>query len=340
MLLVVVYAYLVFKFFPETPFAAELSEWTYVIIAAFPIFATFIGGLVSYGTTAEDPSLLQEEDDVPPGSNCIKIGQLSRIQPFVLVVFMYTFAQLVNSVAQSLLPLYVVHVVGFELEYFSLLLIVQMAMMVTTVIVVSKISKKFEKRTFFNAGCFVYAMVAVAYFFIPSAGTTQDWARYMIYPIAGFAGIAQALTFTMPNAMMADVTDYAHLKLHDKSEGLMFSVMETSQSIVQAVGAWVVGFVLDLQGYVSGETQSDEVKLLIRCLFCFITLGAMTFCWLLSFGYTLNRKKHRELLAKLGAQHPSSYHDMYVSTPSARPQIPDVAVLTAAEPEPQPGAVL
>ncbi len=240
--------------------------------------------------------LFEEEDDVPAASNCIKLGQLSRIPPFVLVVFMYTFAQLVNSVAQSLLPLYVVHVVGFELEYFSLLLIVQMAMMVTTVIVVSKISKKFEKRTFFNAGCFVYAMVAVAYFFIPSAGTTADWARYMIYPIAGFAGIGQALTFTMPNAMMADVTDYAHLKLHAKSEGLMFSVMETSQSIVQAVAAWVVGYVLDLEGYVSGDTQTEEVKLLIRCLFCFITLGAMVFCWLLSFGYTLNRKKHSELL--------------------------------------------
>lgn len=57
MLLVVVYAYLVFKFFPDTPFAAELSEWTYVIIAGFPIVATFIGSLVSYGTTVEDPSV-------------------------------------------------------------------------------------------------------------------------------------------------------------------------------------------------------------------------------------------------------------------------------------------
>jgi hypothetical protein len=57
MLLVVVYAFLVFKFFPATPFAAELSDWTYVIIAGFPIFATFIGGLVTYGTTAEDPNV-------------------------------------------------------------------------------------------------------------------------------------------------------------------------------------------------------------------------------------------------------------------------------------------
>lgn len=57
MLLVVVYAYLVFKFFPETPFAVQLSDWTYVIIAAFPIVATFIGSFVSYGTTVEDPSV-------------------------------------------------------------------------------------------------------------------------------------------------------------------------------------------------------------------------------------------------------------------------------------------
>src|SRR5687767_5233880 len=141
------------------------------------------------------------EEDARPSSNCRKLGQLSRIPPFVLVVLMYTFAQLVNSVVQSLLPLYVVHVVGFELEYFSLLLIVQMAMMVTTVIVLSRISRKFEKRTFFNVGCFVYAMASVAYFFIPSAGTSADWARYLIYPSAGFVGIAQALTFTMPNAM-------------------------------------------------------------------------------------------------------------------------------------------
>jgi Na+/melibiose symporter-like transporter len=48
-----------------------------------------------------------------------------------------------------------------------------------------------------------------------------------------FSGVGQALTYTLPNAMMSDVTDLALLRTKRKQEGLMFSAMEIVQSLLQ-----------------------------------------------------------------------------------------------------------
>jgi len=77
--------------------------------------------------------------------------------------------------------------------------------------------------------------------------------------------------------MMADVTDMALVKLEERHEGLMFSLMETVQSLLQASTMWVLGLVLDQVGYDSTGSglQSQYVRLVIRYLFCFIPLGSL-----------------------------------------------------------------
>jgi hypothetical protein len=57
--------------------------------------------------------------------------------------------------------------------------------------------------------------------------------RYGVYVMGLFSGIGQALTYTLPNAMMSDVTDLALLRTKKKQEGVMFSTMETVQSFLQ-----------------------------------------------------------------------------------------------------------
>jgi len=66
-------------------------------------------------------------------------------------------------------------------------------------------------------------------------------------PLAGFTN---ALIFTIPNSMMADVTDVALLRSKAKQEGIMFSSMETLQSIIQAAVGFVVFWRLDQIGMV------------------------------------------------------------------------------------------
>ena len=63
---------------------------------------------------------------------------------------------------------------------------------------------------------------------------------------------------------MADVTDLALLKSKAKQEGLMFSVMETSQSIVQAVVGFLINWHLDKLGYVNAGASSLSLPLLTQ----------------------------------------------------------------------------
>jgi len=74
--------------------------------------------------------------------------------------------------------------------------------------------------------------------------------------------------------MMADVTDLALVRLEEQHEGLMFSLMETVQSLLQASTMWILGLVLEDAGYVTdGSAQPEHVRKMIRYLYCFIPLG-------------------------------------------------------------------
>jgi hypothetical protein len=100
--------------------------------------------------------------------------------------------------------------------------------------------------------------------------------------------------------MMSDVTDEALLLMHEKHEGMMFSLMETLQSFLQASTMWVIGLILDRYGYTqTGAQQPYDVRQIIRYMFCFVPLVSFGVVWLLSFLYPITREKHKIILKRI-----------------------------------------
>jgi len=157
-----------------------------------------------------------------------------------------------------------------------------------------------KKKTILNFGCILGIIAYLGFFFVPGSDeTTHTWTRYWIFPLAGLSGVSGAITFTLPGNMMADVTDEAFFRFHSRQEGFMFSMMETIQSVIQAVGGILIGLRLDAVGYAESGEQSDLVKLELRYLFCTIPLAVYLLVWLLGAFYPINRAKHLDILEKI-----------------------------------------
>eukprot|EP01122_Echinamoeba_exundans_P006786 TRINITY_DN1975_c0_g2_i1.p1 TRINITY_DN1975_c0_g2~~TRINITY_DN1975_c0_g2_i1.p1 ORF type:complete len:554 (+),score=103.27 TRINITY_DN1975_c0_g2_i1:557-2218(+) len=292
--------------------AAQVKQFTHQLIAAFPSGSILIFGVFCMIATRKYMSSGDLEEEVPDVDEsgrpthlrfCRILGHLICMRSFVIVCLMYTFVGTAIAVTQSVLPLFILYSIGLPngLQRFTEVTIAITAAMILTIIFVSRVGHRFEKRTLFNFGAILSVLVYAGYYFVPGIDNTDPLVlRYGIYVFGVFSGIGQALAYTLPNAMMSDVTDEALLIMHEKHEGMMFSLMETLQSFLQASTMWVIGLILDRYGYTqTGAQQPYDVRQIIRYMFCFVPLASFGVVWLLSFLYPITREKHKDILKRI-----------------------------------------
>ena len=71
---------------------------------------------------------------------------------------------------------------------------------------------------------------------------------------------------------LADVVDYGEYKLKKRSETIIFSAQTLLTKFTGALGALLVGFVLDLTGYVPNAVQGAETIFVLRLIMCVIPM--------------------------------------------------------------------
>ena len=95
---------------------------------------------------------------------------------------------------------------------------------------------------------------------------------------------------------LADVVDYGEYKLKKRSETIIFSAQTLLTKFTGALGALLVGFVLDLTGYVPNAVQGAETIFVLRLIMCIIP---MIF---IAVSYMIYKKKYiltQEYMAKI-----------------------------------------
>lgn len=71
---------------------------------------------------------------------------------------------------------------------------------------------------------------------------------------------------------LADVVDYGEYKLKKRSETIIFSAQTLLTKFTGALGALLVGFVLDLTGYIPNAVQGAETIFVLRFIMCIIPM--------------------------------------------------------------------
>jgi len=148
------------------------------------------------------------------------------------------------------------------------------------------IANRLGKKTTFILVNASLVVLSVLFFFIPCTPAGYWMMLVAQVLISILTGIMSPLVWSM----YADVSDYAELKFHTASTGLIFSSSSMAQKFGGAIGGaavlWLLsgfGYVTDLEQLKAGVVQPDEALTVLRLLMSFIpavvALSSMCVVW-------------------------------------------------------------
>lgn len=201
-------------------------------------------------------------------------------RPWWLLIGAALSFNLFNTVRGATVVYFFADVIGFDanIYIFSLailfysglfLSIGEIANMVGVALTVP-IAARLGKKTTFMAVNALLAVLSVAFFFVP---VTQSgyWIMLLLQVVISMlTGIMSPLIWSM----YADVSDYAELRHHTASTGLIFSSSSMAQKFGGAIGGAAVLWLLGACGYVA--RTADQASAVIEQ-----PAGAITCLWML-----------------------------------------------------------
>lgn len=161
-----------------------------------------------------------------------------------------------------------------------------------------RVARRRDKRTIFIFGA-AWWIVAQCFFFLGDPA----WPRWTIFALASLAAIGYAVADLMPWSMLGDVIDEDELATGDRREGLYVGFFTFLRKLGGASAVLLVGFVLDLAGYVGGgiprAEQSATALETIRALTCLAPALFLGIAIWLALRYPLSRAAHQRVLDQL-----------------------------------------
>ena len=155
------------------------------------------------------------------------------------------------------------------------------------------VAGRFGKKSTFIGVNVLLAVLSVAFFFVPSTPAGY-WAMLVMQIIISvLTGIMSPLIWSM----YADVSDYAELRYHTASTGLIFSSSSMAQKFGSAIGGWATltllgsfGYITDSAALQAGATQPEGALMCLRSLMSFVPAAVSVLAIVIVYFYPLTTK--------------------------------------------------
>ena len=164
------------------------------------------------------------------------------------------------------------------------------------------IANRLGKKTTFILVNASLVVLSVLFFFIPCTPAGYWMMLVAQVLISILTGIMSPLVWSM----YADVSDYAELKFHTASTGLIFSSSSMAQKFGGAIGGaavlWLLsgfGYVTDLEQLKAGVVQPDEALTVLRLLMSFIPAVVALISMCVVWFYPLTTERIAEINEEL-----------------------------------------
>lgn len=141
-------------------------------------------------------------------------------------------------------------------------------MILVAAVVVPFLTRKFDKKIVYVAGCLIWAIGDILGFFFTTNATTFIFFTTIAYFGNGFAT-------TLNWSMISDCVEYGEWQSGVRSEGLVYSFFTFFRKLSQAVAGFVPGIVLAWVGYIPNQQQTAEAIFGIRGLM-FLYSGSLS----------------------------------------------------------------
>lgn len=195
------------------------------------------------------------------------------------------------TIIQSSLIYFYKYIHGDEGK-FQLALVFLLGSSLLFIVVWVKVSEKIGKKLSYNIGMGIFAGAVLLFFLIGAENLTLSFVCMAI------AGIGLAAQYVMPYSIIPDIVDYDHVKTGERKEGVFYGIWMFASKLGQAFALFLSGKILDIFGYVPGQTQSASSILGIRILagpipLVFFIAGIIVLAF-----YPLTKEKYQEIRDK------------------------------------------
>ena len=190
-----------------------------------------------------------------------RIG-LNRILKMIFTNFPLHFvilALLTTWVANNTKQLTTIYFVKYNLNleaYFSPILLGVILQIMFGAYLVNLIKHRFEKKTLFMIGTFLYVSTDLIIYFI--TGYENFW---LFAFIASFGFIGFGMAGVMAWSMIADTIEYGEWKSGFRAEGLLNAAHVFVFKLSVGVSAWLAGFILETTNYVANAPSQSQLTL-------------------------------------------------------------------------------
>jgi GPH family glycoside/pentoside/hexuronide:cation symporter len=160
----------------------------------------------------------------------------------------------------------------------------------------SAISRRIGKKAVYLIGMVFWIGVQALLFFL------QPDQVILAVVLAVLAGVGVATAYLVPWSMLPDVIELDELRTGQRREGVFYGFMVFLQKLGLALGLFLVGLVLELQGFderASIGQQPESALTAIRVMIGPVPTVVLLCGIVLTAFYPITRQKHQETLAAL-----------------------------------------
>lgn len=259
------------------------------------------------GVACEAESLRRDREQAQsdigqsPGHLPIKtqLALIGANRPFLIVCGIYLFSWLALQFTAAILPYFVVSWLGMAQTQFQM---IALAVQVTALVFIPVwgwLCVKWGKKAVYFVGMSFWLVAQTGMIFL-----TPDFSSW-VYVMAITAGLGVSVCYLVPNAMLPDVMELDELETGERREGVFYGFFVFLQKMALALGAFIVGQVLGLAGYIAsgpGETppiQPDSALFAIRIAIGPLPALAIVLGMVCAAIYPISRTRHAEILRQL-----------------------------------------
>lgn len=276
------------------------SSWQYaMIVVAICCFFLF---LLCFRMTKETVKSMPKETSV--GAD---LKTLFKNAPWWILLGGVLFFNLFNSARYTAGPFFFASVIGdgaqlkifsFEfLFYAGIFFAVGEVANMAGVAMCPWITSKIGKKSTFMYSLMCLIVLSCIFFFIPLTSGGYWLMMLMQVVISVITGIVSPLVWSM----YADIADYAELKFHTASTGLIFSSSSMAQKFGGAIGGSAVTAILAAVGYSTeaGAVQTETALVWVKALMSFVPAAVAAASLFFLSLYPLTTKRMKEIQAEL-----------------------------------------
>lgn len=234
-----------------------------------------------------------------PGEKFIdSVNVVLKNRPLLLLLAMNILTGAALTMKQTAVTYYFKYNIGNEslIPYFALAGLVPMLI---AMVLSPAVSKKLGKKTTAIWGGIIGAVFSAAVYFAQSNLT-------LLFVFNSLSLLGNGVMMVLTLSMMSDTVEYAEWKTGKRSESIIFSFGTFTNKLSGAIGGALVGYWLNLVGYVRNVPQTPASLNGINIMLSWApAIGLLAMAIIMMF-YNLTEERHAEILKELEARKTSS----------------------------------